>query len=829
MEMKRESKADLHIHSKYSDRPSEWFLRRIGAPESFVEPLEIYKACKDRGMDYVTITDHNSIRGALEIAHLPGTFLSAEITTYFPEDNCKIHLVVSSITESWFDEIQELRGNIYHLQKYLYARRIIHFVAHPLYRINDRLTLEHLEKLLLLFKGFEEINGSRYQRSHLLLENILQNLSPQKMEEMSNRHNLSPVGKEPWIKFRMGGSDDHSGLFTASAHTVTPPSTTLVDFLEHLRAGRCRPDGVGGSSVRLAHSIYRIAYGYYHNVFLQNGSRKNVLRQFFQTIYPPPGKKTTSKKIISFTFGRLTRRYKKARMSEMERAIAEEFASIMETAREGEKQEEDNDGPDEHHHYFRNACNISQKLGYSFFQRFCESIQKGRLIESLQSLASLGPVLLGIAPYLTAFKAQHKDESFLKEVAGSFTGPDAYSMKSGRKAWITDTFEDLNGVSHTIDLMASTARKMGRDITVVTCLKETPLAEYPLKNFKPVGIFRLPEYEYQKIVFPPFLELLHYLESMDFDEIIISTPGPLGLCGLAAARLLHIKVSGIYHTDFPHYVKELTEDESLEEPAWRYMRWFYGGMDTIYLPSRYYMKVLSEHGFDSERLELLPKGVDLELFNPQKRNPNFPDGCGSEDKFKYIYVGRISREKNLEVMLEAFLFLAGDDNSSLLFVVGDGPALKDLRKMYQGEKVIFTGYLRGAALAEAFASADVFVFPSMTDTFGNVILEAHASGLPAIVTDKGGPPEIVREYSSGIIVEDGSAAGFAEAMTRIRSDRDLYDKLKEGALAKAEESRWETAVDIICPKILDSDSENAPVFNVRHPSPRVAEPSFTIK
>src|SRR5690242_11007196 len=94
------SRADLHVHSKYSDRPSEWLLRRIGAPESFTEPLEVYRRARARGMAFVTISDHNRIEGALEIAHLPGTFLSNEVTTYFPEDGCKIHCLVSGITET---------------------------------------------------------------------------------------------------------------------------------------------------------------------------------------------------------------------------------------------------------------------------------------------------------------------------------------------------------------------------------------------------------------------------------------------------------------------------------------------------------------------------------------------------------------------------------------------------------------------------------------------------------------------------------------------------------------------------------------------------------
>jgi predicted metal-dependent phosphoesterase TrpH len=130
------SKADLHVHSKHSDRPSEWFLRRIGAPESYADPLEIYRRAQHRGMDFVTISDHNCIRGALEIAHLNGTFLSSEVTTYFPEDGCKVHVLVLGIDESQFRTIQELRANVYDLHRFLIEEDVIASVSHPLYRVN---------------------------------------------------------------------------------------------------------------------------------------------------------------------------------------------------------------------------------------------------------------------------------------------------------------------------------------------------------------------------------------------------------------------------------------------------------------------------------------------------------------------------------------------------------------------------------------------------------------------------------------------------------------------------------------------------------------------
>jgi len=121
--------ADLHVHSRFSKRPSQWILQKIGCPESFTNPLQVYQIAKKRGMNLVTITDHNTISGALEIAHLPDTFVSEEITSYFPEDRCKIHVLAWNITEKHHGEISRIRQNIFDLVSWLHQEKIVHAIA----------------------------------------------------------------------------------------------------------------------------------------------------------------------------------------------------------------------------------------------------------------------------------------------------------------------------------------------------------------------------------------------------------------------------------------------------------------------------------------------------------------------------------------------------------------------------------------------------------------------------------------------------------------------------------------------------------------------------
>lgn len=256
------ARADLHVHSKHSNRPTEWILRRVGAPESFTEPLEIYRLCRERGMGFVTISDHDTIDGALEIAHLPGTFLSCEVTAEFPEDRCEVHVLVLGIDEEQHREIQRLRRNLYELRDYLRAGGILCSVAHPLFRVNDRLTLEQFERLLVLFDRFETLNGMHDRHLNGMARRILSSLTPELIHGLAERHRLEPWGDTPWIKSFTGGSDDHGGLYVATTWTRTPPAAGVQDYLGHLRAGRCDAGGATGSTVRLARSLDALAREY---------------------------------------------------------------------------------------------------------------------------------------------------------------------------------------------------------------------------------------------------------------------------------------------------------------------------------------------------------------------------------------------------------------------------------------------------------------------------------------------------------------------------------------------------------------------------------------
>jgi glycosyltransferase involved in cell wall biosynthesis len=380
----------------------------------------------------------------------------------------------------------------------------------------------------------------------------------------------------------------------------------------------------------------------------------------------------------------------------------------------------------------------------------------------------------------------------LRDIFKELTGSVPIALQNRKRVWFTDTLDDVNGVATTIRRMVAAGAKAGKDLTVVVSRNELSIDNIPIKNFPPIGEFELPEYELQKLSFPPILQMLDYIQREKFTEIIISTPGPVGLTALLAGKMLNLQTSGIYHTDFPQYIGILTDDSFLESVAWRYMHWFYGQLDTVYVNSEEYRQSWIKHGLNPERLKILPRGLDTELFHPARREPAFFEKFGAHNgEVRLLYVGRISREKDLDVLGAAYRRLRDEGLPVQLFIVGHGPYSEAFEKSLP--EAFFTGYLKGTELATAYASADIFVFPSTTDTFGNVILEAQACGLPVVVSDSGGPKELVEDNANGLITKSHDVEDFAHAIQALVMDPALRERMGKSARNSVTDRSWPSA------------------------------------
>ncbi len=269
----RNVRIDLHCHSIASNEADEALLNVLNCPESYSEPSEVYDQAKERGMDFVTITDHDSLEGVLPLSPRADVIVGEEVTCYFPEDHCKIHLLVWGLAPAQHAAMQAVAADIYQVAEYVEEQNLAHSVAHPVYRQNDVLERWHLERLALLFKGFECLNGAHSALHREALDPFVDSLTPEQIHALSRRHGLTPRWPQPWIKARTGGSDDH-GLFNVGrTWTEFPADATTVDaILQCLRDARCCPGGEAGSTLKLAHNFFGVGIRYYGRQVAPEGS-----------------------------------------------------------------------------------------------------------------------------------------------------------------------------------------------------------------------------------------------------------------------------------------------------------------------------------------------------------------------------------------------------------------------------------------------------------------------------------------------------------------------------------------------------------------------------
>jgi len=782
-------RCDLQVHSRYSDRPSEWILRKLGVPESYTDPATIYQVMQQRGMNLVTITDHNRLEGCLEIADRPGVFLSEKVTTYFPEDHCKIHLLVWNLTEEQHRMILQLRRNIYELAAYLETETLAHGVAYPLRSINGLLTADHIEKCLLLFRCFDGVNCSTTELQQTVFKELVSHLDEKKIQELADRHQLEPKGAKPWEKVLFGGSDDHAGLFLGQAWTEVSDGSSARDFFRGLTSGRAQAQGGSGDVTRFSAGLYKIIFSYASDRLRHTAPNAAALMERVTERFLA-GENPTH---LSFSerVGHVVEAIRTGKALDLlkpnDLSLNRELTLYFLDGRvQGEIDEVIRSESSPERRSFRVSSKIANDLLYRLFQQILNQIQKENYLEALQPASGMIPIAGSISPYVFSYFSLYGSRRVWESVCHRMMGELPEPLKNEKRAWFTDTLEDVNGVARTIRTMGQAAQNSGHDLTIVTSRADSRLEDINLKNFPPVGEFELPEYKLQKLSFPPILDMIDYIEQQKFSECIISTPGPVGLTALAAAKLMGLRTTGIYHTDFPQYVRILTEDEVMETMMWNFMHWFYSQFDLVYVNSQFYKECWVERGIPAERIQILPRGLDTQLFHHSRQDRTFWQKRGLNHPV-LLYVGRVSKEKELEFFCRVMETLQEQGQVFDVAVVGEGPFAREMKKRLP--RACFTGVLQGEALATAYASADCFVFPSTTDTFGNVVIEAISSGIPAFVSDVGGPCELVEDGKNGRILPALRCEAWVGALTEYLSSP--FSSEFRVKMAEDTQKRWD--------------------------------------
>jgi glycosyltransferase involved in cell wall biosynthesis/predicted metal-dependent phosphoesterase TrpH len=719
------ARCDLHVHSAASTDSGNFALRKARLGESYTAPERVYELCRRRGMRFVTLSDHNTLEGVLRIAERPGVFLSEEVTTSFAGDELPLHVLVWNLTERDHRDLQPWRASVVDLVGFLRERGLPHALAHPLYRMGAPLTPAHIERLLLLFGVWEGRNGARPRESNLLACRIAAAATPAYLEQLAERHGLELDHERIALT---GGSDDHGALDVATTWTEAP-GRTPAEFLHAVCAGEGTPEGAHGSATKLAHAVGALLL----NAYRRRGGR----------LPDPLG-------------------------GQLERLIDEDADDA--TVRHTE---------------------IDAVLSFAS-RALADRARSGAL--ALESLPTLGPrlglfLLAGAleAPFLASLRHQAGGRADLAAIEKGFFPP-AQGPAEPRALVFTDTFEETNGVAGTMRQLARAAAE--GEFSAQLVLATGQALDFPgVIDFRPDWSAPIPGQEAIELRFPALTEVLALVEHEQPNVIHVATPGPVGICGLAAAKVLGLPLVGSYHTELAPYALHLTHDLLVAEAVGVYVDWFYGCCDRVLAPTRGVAEQLDGRGFAPERLALWGRGVDARAFAPQHRREQLRLRLLDGGDLLLLSVGRLSEEKRLGVLLAAYTRLRCELPGLRLAVVGDGPVRPALVRAAP-DGVRFLGELQGRELAEVYASADVFCFPSTTDTFGQVLLEAGASGLPVVAARAGGGPELISDGSNGLLVAPDDPAALAAALFRLARDPDLRVRLGEEGRRSALERSW---------------------------------------
>ncbi len=337
----------------------------------------------------------------------------------------------------------------------------------------------------------------------------------------------------------------------------------------------------------------------------------------------------------------------------------------------------------------------------------------------------------------------------------------------------TDTICDLNGVSRFIQDMAKEAIKEEVQLSIISSTAKKDCLKLPnIYNLKPLFKMKIPFYNQLDLVFPSYLEMKKVYEEIQPDIIHISTPGLVGYFGRSIAKKNNIPIMGTYHTDFPKFIYNNIPIRWVEQLTIHIMQYFYKNFSALFVRSNEYIKITQEHThLPKENIHLLQAGIDTSKFNNSYKNINIWDAYNiPQNHTKALYVGRLSKEKNFPLLLEywsTYFALSPNKNISLI-VVGSG---KLDESKYAPFNVTFLGEQRGEALSKIYASADLFLFPSTTDTLGQVAMEAISSGLSVIVTNTGGPKTLIDPNKpAGYVVDSKNKELWIESMHQLISN-----------------------------------------------------------
>jgi len=832
---------DLHCHDHNSDKPDERLGRMLGVPETWVSTDDLLGTLRQNGTDLVTVTNHNNARTCWVLLDrgmdvLPG----AEFSCTLPDFQVGIHVLTFGFTPAQEERLAVLRKDVYRFVDYCNDNDLATVLAHPLqfHCPNGLPPMEVMDRLGLLFERFEAVNGQRDAWQNVLTAAWVEGMDEEEIHAMARR-SRQPVdlfARRPYVKRMTGGSDDHMAMYAGSTGTMLHVPN-LADkrksgrklselALQALRDGGTAPYGGANEEEKLAAALL----DYFCQIVLHmedpgllrillhkgdpsekalamlitNGAmelrRHSVTMHFLRMVHgafggQSPGlaaKFATNRDFrpLLDILGRIAKARRKG-SNELSRevdtalpALFSHLGSVLAGRVAGKSR------------HFERILSEPRSESGSWISRL-------ELPSHLRALVgpaprkdrkpeSKGPSLAALAdglPYpllaasviagsqFAAARVLHEKRPFL----------DAFAERIGRHRhphralWLTDTFGDRNGVSSVLRQMLDEIRL--RDLPIdVLAISDTLREEPNLRVLPPVSVFQNAIYP-QPIRIPDLLAVQKLFHRGGYDRIVCSTEGPMGLVSLYLKNAFEVPAWFFVHTDWMDFARRTLDwDKSSLSRLRRILRAFYRGFDGLFVLNTQMRAWLEgdQMGIPADRLHSTAHWPDP-CFSPMpsRRADIFP-GVGSDERV-LLYAGRISEEKGVLELPSLLLRLRERGLKARLAFAGAGPQEERLKELVPDG--IFLGWCDSSRLASAYSSADLLVLPSRFDTFGCVVVEAMACGLPVAAYSVQGPRDIVQHGLSGILGD--SLPELAQEIGEHLASPSRMEVLRSGALERA--------------------------------------------
>jgi glycosyltransferase involved in cell wall biosynthesis/predicted metal-dependent phosphoesterase TrpH len=753
------SRVDMHCHSTASEVSKLGIQRSLGLPECATPPEEVYELAKRRGMDFVTITDHDTIAGCLEIAERPDVFISEELTTWFRGEPQAVHLLCFGITPDDHGWLQENARDLEACAEYLHSHEIACSLAHPFYAVEAPLTPAHRRRLAELFPVWETRNGSRARELNM----------------------PAAIYIETHGGTSTGGSDDHAGVDIGRTFTETPPASTPGEFLRHVREGRADARGDQGSAAKWAHAAMALAT---RALLMKDAS-------------PASNGLPLASLRGTLAYGELREPDPDAVLKMAERVMSE--GNVRKGAVAGDLGPEDaralldafvdavglevrgralvdymQDDEFSHAELARRARRAHERRLREVVEQTVEGFgTEGEDTDLAARAVETGRELFRAAipaiPYAPAAAFLGKEKAKLNPVEGP-----------KRIALIADAIGGVHGVSHTIERIRELGVP-GYEVEVIGTDRDVD------RRLPAVAEVEIPFYAGLEIGVPSLPGMVEVLAEGRFDLVHATAPGPAGVVATLIARIMELPLLGSWHTELGVYAGMRSSSPELEQGMQMALSLFYRQCGRVLSPSPASDESLARLGVERERIGRWGRGVDTSRFDPALRDADAYPG-----EIKVLYAGRLTKEKGIDLLADSFLRAREADPRLHLLLAGGGPEEEVLRERL-GDSATFLGWLGGDDLARAYASADIFLFCSRTDTFGQVLVEAGASGLPAVAVAEGGPTSIVIDGETGRLCEPDPEM-LAAAVLQLADAPTWRGKLGRQAVVAARSRTWEAAM-----------------------------------